>query len=448
MKSLAPTWLMAWALGAVVVSIVIRWYRADYELFTAIPGNGIMYPYLLMTKQHKQQQAHQKRNLTVVVTGANSGVGFATIEHILRAPGMAKTVVMACRNMSNCQTAKDNLLNDLHSRDNIIISTTLLLPLQLDLANTTSIQSFVKRLHEKLLSLEHPQQHKQNEELASESGLADVPPIHLLINNAAVFAHSATPQYVDGIEEHIMVNHLGHVLLTHLLWPNIRAGRGRIVTVSSILALFPLKPTLRWYRDEATAEGDNRWLRIVLSFDLFGIVSYWDRIWKGISPYIRTKRANLMFAYELHRRYHKCESSTIIRDCNTTTMSAVCSIASHPGYSRTHIWHKSRKVLSSLLATFLQYNPLGSMSPEQASLSQVWAAFDPQQVPSGWYVGPQFWFCGKPVLLGPLVGDENDSPHITMSNFHRWPFTEAESESLWNQSLKVLGITEFGKLIV
>lgn len=65
------------------------------------------------------------------------------------------------------------------------------------------------------------------------------PRIHVLINNAGIMA---TPYRltVDGFEEQLAVNYLGHFLLAHLLLPVLRAGgtdqaeqRARIVNVSS-----------------------------------------------------------------------------------------------------------------------------------------------------------------------------------------------------------------------
>ena len=47
------------------------------------------------------------KDLTVVITGANSGLGYGTVEHLARL-GTAKTVVLACRSRIKCQSAKEN----------------------------------------------------------------------------------------------------------------------------------------------------------------------------------------------------------------------------------------------------------------------------------------------------------------------------------------------------
>lgn len=65
--------------------------------------------------------------------------------------------------------------------------------------------------------------------------------IHVLINNAGIMG-SPYARTVDGFEEQLAVNYLGHFLLTHLLLPELRAAgtperRSRIVNVSSCVHL-------------------------------------------------------------------------------------------------------------------------------------------------------------------------------------------------------------------
>lgn len=50
-------------------------------------------------------------------------------------------------------------------------------------------------------------------------------PLHVLVNNAGIFAMSAARQATpDGFEAHLGTNHLGHFLLTLLLLPALRQG--------------------------------------------------------------------------------------------------------------------------------------------------------------------------------------------------------------------------------
>jgi retinol dehydrogenase-12 len=55
-------------------------------------------------------------------------------------------------------------------------------------------------------------------------------PLHLLVNNAAVFGHGLTE---DGFELNFGVNHLGHFLLTHLLLDRLKeSAPARVLTVA------------------------------------------------------------------------------------------------------------------------------------------------------------------------------------------------------------------------
>lgn len=322
--------------------------------------------------------------LTVVVTGANSGVGFASADHFVQA-GTAKVIVMACRNVHKCDAARDKIVQK--SPD----SSTKIIPLQLDLANKTSIEDFASILPDRL-----------REFMGEEEGDA-IPPIDVLMNNAGIFASSPHKEFIEGIESHIWVNHLAHVLLTHLLWPNLVEGKGRVVTISSIAALLAFSPTDWWFEDHVDS-----------------FLEKWNPIHEGVRLYARSKRANLFFAHELHRRY-----------------SDISAVSSHPGYSRTEIWNNGAKFMPDWYAKGIQTNKYGSMSPADASLTQVWAAIDHQDIPSGWYVGPKWLVYGEPVAIGPIMNK---------LSAHYWPLSSDDSETLWDQSLKTLGIIEFGSV--
>jgi NAD(P)-dependent dehydrogenase (short-subunit alcohol dehydrogenase family) len=125
-------------------------------------------------------------NRTVIVTGANSGIGRAA------AAGLAEhgaRVVLAVRSLEKGEAAAAAMSGAVEVR-------------RLDLARLDSIREFT----------------------AGWDGEID-----LLINNAGVMAPplSRTP---DGFELQIGTNHLGHFALTNLLLERVR---GRVVTVSS-----------------------------------------------------------------------------------------------------------------------------------------------------------------------------------------------------------------------
>ena len=328
--------------------------------------------------------------LTIVVTGANSGVGFASADHFVQA-GAAKVVVMACRNMLKCDAARDKIVQK--SPD----SNTKIIPLELDLASKASIEAFASILPDRL------------RDLMGEKEGDSIPPIDVLMNNAGIFNGSPHKEFIEGIESHLWVNHLAHVKLTHLLWPNLVEGNGRVVTISSISALLAFSPNNWWFEDQAVSFSEK-----------------WNPVPENLRMYARSKRANLFFAHELQRRFSP----------------EISAVSSHPGYSRTEIFMNAAKSTPSWFAKGITKgiatNTYGSMSPADASLTQVWAAIDHREIPSGWYVGPKWLTFGEPVAIGPIMNNKTSA--------HYWPLSLDDSETLWDQSLKTLGITEFGSV--
>lgn len=143
---------------------------------------------------------------TVVVTGANSGLG---LEATLRFARAGATVVMACRTVDKGEAAKARVVaavgGDAAQRLRVRA---------LDLADLASVAAFAEAL----------------------AGEADR--VGVLLNNAGVMAvpHRST---ADGFELQVGTNHLGHVALTARLWPLVVAGAedghgaARVVNVSS-----------------------------------------------------------------------------------------------------------------------------------------------------------------------------------------------------------------------
>lgn len=134
--------------------------------------------------------------MLAIVTGANSGMGKATVAAIA---DKGYEVVMLCRDEKRGTEAFEELKNERPERK---------IELMLcDLGNYASIRSFADRIKEKYESVD------------------------VLINNAGFI--SLDRQFTDeGIERQFGVNHLGHFLLTHLLLPGMKPG-SRIVVVAS-----------------------------------------------------------------------------------------------------------------------------------------------------------------------------------------------------------------------
>src|SRR5215218_11358922 len=123
---------------------------------------------------------------TVVVTGANSGLGLSTARELARA---GARVVMAVRDVSRGEQAAATIDGRVTVR-------------RLDLADLESVRAFA----------------------AGWTGDLDI-----LVNNAGIMAVPAGVT-VDGFELQFGTNHLGHFALTNLLLPHVT---DRVVTVAS-----------------------------------------------------------------------------------------------------------------------------------------------------------------------------------------------------------------------
>jgi NAD(P)-dependent dehydrogenase (short-subunit alcohol dehydrogenase family) len=125
---------------------------------------------------------------TVVVTGANSGLGLSTARELARA---GARVVMAVRDVSRGERAAATIDGDVAVR-------------HLDLADLDSVRAFAREW----------------------TGDLDV-----LVNNAGIMMVPAGLT-ADGFELQFGTNHLGHFALTNLLLPHVT---DRVVTVASTM---------------------------------------------------------------------------------------------------------------------------------------------------------------------------------------------------------------------
>jgi retinol dehydrogenase 14 len=130
-----------------------------------------------------------------VVTGANSGMGKATVAALA---DLGYTVIMLCRSKERGEAALQELMSQ-HNRDISLM--------QCDLGSMADIRRFTD---------EFKQMYKR---------------VDVLINNAGVISLDRR-ETVDGIEEQFGVNHIGHFLLTVRLLDTMKAG-SRIVVVAS-----------------------------------------------------------------------------------------------------------------------------------------------------------------------------------------------------------------------
>ena len=138
------------------------------------------------------------RGKTVLITGANSGIGKETAKSLAK---MGASIIMACRNINSSLEAYKEI-KDVSESGNVEL-------MELDLSSIKSIRKFALDFNNKY------------EEL------------HVLINNAGVFCE-VREETEDGFEKTMGVNYFGMFMLTHLLLPVIKnTHKSRIINVTS-----------------------------------------------------------------------------------------------------------------------------------------------------------------------------------------------------------------------
>ncbi len=179
-----------------------------------------------------------------IVTGGNSGIGKEAAIGIARE---GAHVVIAARNPTKAAAAVSEIEARADARGRVEF-------IPIDLASFASVRAFVAAFdagHDRL---------------------------DILLNNAGLVLRKRLVT-VDGHESQFQINHLGHFLLTNLLYgPLVRSAPARVVNVSS-------------YAHTTVRNG--------LDFDDLD----WERRrYRSFSVYSATKLMNLLFTRELARR--------------------------------------------------------------------------------------------------------------------------------------------------
>jgi NAD(P)-dependent dehydrogenase (short-subunit alcohol dehydrogenase family) len=201
---------------------------------------------------HKPWSAEQipdQSGKVVLITGANSGLGYESALALARAGAQ---VIMGCRNSEKSETARQQILEQVPGASVALQA--------LDLSSLGSIRGAARQVK------------------SAQSRL------DILINNAGVMA---TPRRTtaDGFELQFGTNHLGHFALTGLLLDLLLATpRSRIVTVTS---LGEYTGRIR-FDDLMREKSYERW-----------------------TAYGQSKLANLLFAFELQRKLEAAGAETI-----------------------------------------------------------------------------------------------------------------------------------------
>ncbi len=264
----------------------------------------------------------------IVITGANSGIGFESAKEFAR---KGAEVIFACRNKNKAEAAIQKLLAE--------IPGSLLTFIELNLANLQTVRRF------------------------TDSFMSRYDRLDILLNNAGIMM---VPYGIteDGFERQFGTNHLGHFALTGLLNEYLLQIQGsRVVNVSS----------------NAHYSGS-------LDFD---DLMYQDRnVYSPQRAYSISKLANLLFTYELQRRFENNPGDAI-------------AAAAHPGISATgladHFFNNSMTwLIRPMMRIMFQSSAMGA-------LPSLRAAVDPSVI-GGQYYGPD----GRKEQSGnPVVVDSN-----------------------------------------
>jgi len=180
----------------------------------------------------------------VLITGSTDGIGRATARALAAA---GAKVILHGRSKPKVDAAIAKLTEELPGAE--------LEGVSFDLASQTAVRN------------------------GAEQILARVPELHVLINNAGIYADERTLT-ADGIELTFAVNHIGPFLLTELLAPRLEASAtsapSRVINISSVA-----HTRGRLHLDDLTLSQG----------------------WTGYAAYAQSKLANVMHALELAERH-------------------------------------------------------------------------------------------------------------------------------------------------
>lgn len=211
-----------------------------------------------------------------LITGANSGIGFEAAAALAE---RGYHVILGCRDQKRGEEAV-RLVRE-RSRGDAEL-------LLVDLASQGSIRKAadeVRKRHRKL---------------------------KVLLNNAGIW-NKTRQTTAEGIEATLGVNHLGHFLLTKLLWDGLAAAApSRVVNVSSAA-----------HRGARWDWGDPQ-------------IERWSR-WGGLRAYANSKLANIWFTMELSRRLPPGVTATAV----------------HPGGIATNIFRDAPAFLRGVFGAVL-----------------------------------------------------------------------------------------------
>ncbi|AQK67857.1 NAD(P)-binding Rossmann-fold superfamily protein [Zea mays] len=243
--------------------------------------------------------------VSIVVTGATSGIGLEIARQLALA---GAHVVMAVRRPKVAQELIQKWQNE-NSETGRPLNAEVM---ELDLLSLDSVVKF------------------------ADAWNARMAPLHVLINNAGIFA-IGEPQHFskDGHEEHMQVNHLAPALLAMLLIPSLlRGSPSRIVNVNSIM------------HSVGFVDAED-----------FNLRKHKYRSWLA---YSNSKLAQVKFSSMLHKRI--------------PAEAGISIICASPGIVDTNV----TRDLPKIVVAAYRFLPYFIFDGQEGSRSALFAACDPQ----------------------------------------------------------------------
>ncbi|XP_051195679.1 dehydrogenase/reductase SDR family member FEY [Lolium perenne] len=245
--------------------------------------------------------------VSIIVTGATSGIGLEIARQLAQA---GAHVVMAVRRPKTAHELIQKWQNE-KSECSMPLNVEVM---ELDLISLDSVVKF------------------------AEAWNARMAPLHVLINNAGIFA-IGEPQCFskDGYEQHMHVNHLAPALLEMLLLPSlIRGSPSRIINVNSVMHTLGFVDA----EDMNLTSGKHKY-----------------RSWLG---YSNSKLAQVKFSSIFHKRI--------------PAEAGVHIVCTSPGIVHTNVARDLPKILVAGYGLI----PYFIFDAQEGSRSTLFAASDPQ----------------------------------------------------------------------
>lgn len=294
---------------------------------------------------------------TAIVTGGYSGLGLETVAAL---SGAGATVLVPARRPDVARAALD-----LRGLGQVEVD-------ELDLADLASVRAY------------------------SERFLASGRRLDILLNNAGIMAVPES-RVGDGWESQFATNHLGHYVLTNLLWPAlVAADAARVVSLSS--TGHKLSGIRR--EDPQFTNGYDKWL-----------------------AYGQAKTANGLFAVQLDM---------------LGAPLGVRAFAVHPGGIMTELQRhlpREEMIASGWIDESGKLNARFK-TPEQGAATSVWAATSPQLAGMGGV------YCEDCDIADMTV---TDAPNARVAGVNEHAIDPEAAAWLWNYSAQLTGVDAFAR---